>query len=87
MGGENQGGNENEVVNCSFRYVDAVMSKDLELAYKDQSNVLDPRCSISWFRPTANGIVGTWEKNLKIKILQDVKLVAITLIIIQIFIR
>lgn len=52
LGGENQGGNENEVVNCSFRYVDAVMSKDLELAYKDQSNVLDPRCSISWFRPT-----------------------------------
>lgn len=52
MGGENDGGKENEVVNCSYRYLDAVMSKDIELAYKNQSNVLDPRCPISWFRPT-----------------------------------
>ncbi|BEG99487.1 hypothetical protein BSYN_17520 [Bacteroides sedimenti] len=52
MGGDNDGGNENEVANCSFRYVDAVMSKDLELAYKNQSNILDPRCEISWYRPT-----------------------------------
>lgn len=52
MGGENEGGQENELVKCSFTYVDAVMSKDLELAYKLQSNVIDPRCLISWYRPT-----------------------------------
>lgn len=52
MGGEDEGGQENEVANCGFRYTDAVMSKDLELAYKNLSASLDPRCGICWFRPT-----------------------------------
>lgn len=52
LGGYNEGGRENDVANCSFRYVDAVMSKDLEIAYKELSQVLDPRCPISWYRPT-----------------------------------
>lgn len=57
MGGENAGGNENDVANCSFRYTDAVMSKDLEEAYKNLSNVIDPRCGICWFRPTPKNIL------------------------------
>lgn len=52
MGGEDAGGQENEVANCSFRYVDVVMAKDMELAYKNQGTVVDPRLEISWFRPT-----------------------------------
>ncbi len=52
QGGYNEGGRENDVANCSFRYLDAVMSKDLEIAYKTLSADLDPRCPISWFRPT-----------------------------------
>lgn len=52
MGGENEGGSENEVANDSFRYLDAVMSKDIELGYKNLSSNIDPRCGICWFRPT-----------------------------------
>ncbi|MDD4609048.1 MAG: SusD/RagB family nutrient-binding outer membrane lipoprotein [Bacteroidaceae bacterium] len=52
MGGENAGGEENEIANCSFRYVDAVMSKDLENAYRGQSAALDPRCTVCWFKPS-----------------------------------
>lgn len=52
LGGVDDSGRENEVANCSRRYRDAVMSKDLELAYKGLSSELDPRCPISWFRPS-----------------------------------
>lgn len=52
MGGVDDSGRENEVVNCSVRYLDAVMSKDLELAYKNLSSVRDPRLEISWYRPS-----------------------------------
>ncbi len=52
MGGENSGGQENEVANCSFRYVDVVMSKDMEVANKSLSEDYDPRMEICWFRPT-----------------------------------
>lgn len=52
LGGEDIGGNENVHAMCSFIYMDAVMSKNLELAYRDQSNTFDPRCGICWFRPS-----------------------------------
>lgn len=52
LGGDDDSGSENEVANCSYRYLDAVMSKDLELAYYNLSADIDPRCPISWFRPT-----------------------------------
>ncbi len=62
MGGENEGGGENEVANCSFKYTDVVMSLDMEQAYnnlidKDAAlantgDTIDPRCKICWYRPT-----------------------------------
>ncbi|WP_455584758.1 SusD/RagB family nutrient-binding outer membrane lipoprotein [Bacteroides sp.] len=52
MGGEGESGQENEVANDSFRYMDVVMSKDMEDAYKNLSSVRDPRCAVCWFKPT-----------------------------------
>lgn len=52
VGGENSGGDENIHALCSFMYLDVCMSKDLEVAYKNQSLILDPRCTVSWYRPT-----------------------------------
>lgn len=52
MGGEDDGGLENEVANCGFRYSDVVMSLDMEQAYKNLGSGLDPRCRICWYRPT-----------------------------------
>lgn len=65
MGGENDGGNENEVANSSFRYVDVAMSKDIELAYKEQANVRDPRCEISWFRPSPKDMLDLGRENVR----------------------
>jgi hypothetical protein len=52
MGGENNGGQENEVANCSYNYLDAVMTKFLENTYRQQSDELDPRLPICWYRPS-----------------------------------
>lgn len=52
MGGINDGGKENEVANCGYRYTDVVMSLDIEDAYKKYGSDLDPRCRICWYRPT-----------------------------------
>lgn len=50
-GGENSGGDENIYALCSYTWSDAGLNKDLEVAYKNLSNVLDPRCEICWYRP------------------------------------
>lgn len=65
IGGEGATGEENEVVNCSYNYADVVMSKDLELAYKNLSDRLDPRCEISWYRPTPKVALDAGRENLK----------------------
>ncbi len=51
MGGENSGGDENIYALCSYTWSDSGMNKDIEVAYKTLSDVLDPRCEISWYRP------------------------------------
>jgi len=53
LGGENSGGDENIHALCSYSWSDAGMNKDLEVAYKTLSSVLDPRCEVSWYRPLA----------------------------------
>lgn len=52
LGGDGIGGNENVHAMCSYIYLDAVMSKDMELAYKNLSGRNDPRMEICWYRPT-----------------------------------
>ncbi len=52
LGGDNSGGDENIHALCSFKYLDVCMSKDIELAYRNQSSAFDPRCGVCWFRPT-----------------------------------
>jgi hypothetical protein len=56
-------GNPNIYAMCSFNYADACLSKDMELAYKNQSNILDPRCSISFYRASPRSIVSTGKEN------------------------
>ncbi|MEG1837761.1 MAG: SusD/RagB family nutrient-binding outer membrane lipoprotein [Bacteroidaceae bacterium] len=52
-GGENADEkDENIFALCAYKWHDAVMSKDIERAYKEQSARLDPRCPISWYKPT-----------------------------------
>lgn len=51
LGGENSGGDENIYALCSYTWSDAGMNKDIEVAYKSLSKVLDPRCEVSWYRP------------------------------------
>ena len=65
IGGEGASGEENEVVNCSYNYADVVMSKDMELAYKNLSSQLDPRCEISWYRPTPKAALDNGRENLR----------------------
>lgn len=65
LGGEGASGEENEVVNCSYNYADVVMSKDMELAYKNLSSQLDPRCEISWYRPTPKAALDNGRENLR----------------------
>ena len=43
-------GHENDYSLVGFLWGDVVMSKDLENMYKQQSTILDPRCSRSWYR-------------------------------------
>ncbi len=43
-------GHENDYTLVGFLYGDVVMSKDLENMYKQQSNVLDPRCPKCWYK-------------------------------------
>jgi len=50
--GDGIGGNENVHAMCSYIYLDVVMSKDMELAYKTQSSRDDPRMQVCWYRPT-----------------------------------
>ncbi len=52
LGGDNAGGDENILALCSFNYLDCVMSKDIELAYKNLGRVEDPRMGRLWFRPS-----------------------------------
>ena len=71
-------GDENAFAMCSFAYNgDAVLSKDLELAYKNLSNggatykvgeeekIIDPRCLICWWRPTPLNALKKQKENLK----------------------
>jgi hypothetical protein len=51
LGGENSGGDENIHALCSYKWNDAGMNRDLEIAYKSLSDSLDPRCKICWYRP------------------------------------
>ncbi|MDR0543322.1 MAG: SusD/RagB family nutrient-binding outer membrane lipoprotein, partial [Dysgonamonadaceae bacterium] len=55
QGGENSGGDENIHALCSYKWYDAGMNKDLETAYKTQSDMLDPRCGVCWYRPMEEG--------------------------------
>ncbi|QZE14769.1 SusD/RagB family nutrient-binding outer membrane lipoprotein [Halosquirtibacter laminarini] len=41
---------ENIYYLCSHAWLDAVMTKDLEVAYKTWSNDLDPRCPVLWYK-------------------------------------
>lgn len=47
------GGNENIYVLLYSWSANVVLSKEMERAYKEQSSILDPRCEILWWRPTA----------------------------------
>jgi hypothetical protein len=51
LGGENSGGDENIHALCSYKWNDAGMNKDIEVAYKTLSDVQDPRCAVCWYRP------------------------------------
>ncbi|MCD7930912.1 MAG: SusD/RagB family nutrient-binding outer membrane lipoprotein [Tannerellaceae bacterium] len=51
-GGDDDGGSENLYALMSFDWKGIVMSKDMELAYYNQSSILDPRCEILWWRPS-----------------------------------
>lgn len=65
LGGEGGGGSENTHALIFSWGASMAMSKDMEVAYKQQSNVLDPRCEILFWRPAnyeetlAKGIDGT----------------------------
>lgn len=50
LGGEGGGGSENIHALVFSWSAQMVMSKDMELAYKNQSDVLDPRCGRLWYR-------------------------------------
>lgn len=52
LGGEGTGGSENIHALVFGWSAQMVMSKDLEKAYKNESNDLDPRCEILWWRPS-----------------------------------
>lgn len=67
QGGENSGGDENIHALCSFMYLDACMSKDLELAYKSQSKELDPRCTVCWYRPTPKDMLMVGQEILEVE--------------------
>jgi hypothetical protein len=41
---------ENIYFLCSYQWLDAVMTKDLEVGYKTASSDLDPRCPVLWFK-------------------------------------
>ncbi|MDC1105810.1 SusD/RagB family nutrient-binding outer membrane lipoprotein [Prolixibacteraceae bacterium] len=41
---------ENIYYLCSYAWLDAVMTKDLEIAYKTWSTSLDPRCPALWYK-------------------------------------
>lgn len=47
------GGNENIYTLLYNWSANVVLSKEMEIAYKEQSSILDPRCEILWWRPTA----------------------------------
>ena len=47
------GGNENIYTLLYNWSANVVLSKEMERAYKEQSTILDPRCEILWWRPTA----------------------------------
>ncbi|MCD8043838.1 MAG: SusD/RagB family nutrient-binding outer membrane lipoprotein [Tannerellaceae bacterium] len=51
-GGDGDGGSENIYALMSFDWKGSVMSKDLELAYENQSSVFDARCEVLWWRPS-----------------------------------
>ncbi|MCL1938797.1 MAG: SusD/RagB family nutrient-binding outer membrane lipoprotein [Candidatus Azobacteroides sp.] len=59
LGGENSGGDENIYALCSYKWSDAGMNKDLEIGYKTQSFILDPRCGVCWYRPLEVGSTET----------------------------
>lgn len=52
LGGEGGGGSENIHALIFGWGAGMVMSKDMEVAYKGESAVLDPRCEVLWWRPT-----------------------------------
>ena len=52
LGGEGGGGSENIHALVFDWSAQMVMSKDLEKAYKNESDVLDPRCEVLWWRPS-----------------------------------
>ncbi|MDD3037072.1 SusD/RagB family nutrient-binding outer membrane lipoprotein [Bacteroides sp.] len=47
------GGNENIYTLLYNWSANVVLSKEMEIAYKEQSTILDPRCEILWWRPTS----------------------------------
>lgn len=51
-GGEDDGGSENIHALIFSWGAGMLMSKDMEIAYKTQSSVLDPRCERLWWRPS-----------------------------------
>lgn len=60
------GGDENIHALCSFMWKDMVMAEDIELAYKGLSNgvdEVDPRCKVSWYRPTEYEYLMQGEEN------------------------
>lgn len=65
LGGEGGGGSENTHALIFAWGSSMVMSKDMEVAFKQQSDVLDPRCEVLFWRPAnydsmlAKGIDGT----------------------------
>lgn len=46
-------GNENIYTLLYEWSANVLMSQDMEMAYKNQSTILDPRCEILWWRPTS----------------------------------
>lgn len=53
LGGEGGGGSENIHALIFSWGAGMLMSKDMEDAYKQQSDVLDPRCEVLFWRPTS----------------------------------
>lgn len=63
LGGLDTGGDENIHALSSTKYFDCVMSKDIELIYKEKGGDTDPRMAISWYRPTPSNLLEQNKEN------------------------